>query len=175
MDRLQRLAQAAAFGGAERELLDGVEAILDAFERHQRPQQPAAQHARAHRGLRAIEHAQERALAAAFRAFDDFEMLVGRRIDQQAVGALAIADGANVREVDFLRIAQVLHERAGGADRGVMRVEPERVQALRLHLLAERALRAVEADGPFVDARDRQRQPRRSRAAASSDRDRPAR
>jgi hypothetical protein len=39
-----------------------------------------------------------------------------------------------------------------------MRIEPERVQALRLHLLAERALRAVEADGPFVDARDGQRQ-----------------
>ena len=160
VDRLQRLAQAAALGGAERELFDGVEAILDAFERHQRPEQPAAQHARAHRGLRAIEHAQQRPVAAAFRAFDHFEMLVGRRIDQQAVGALAIADGADVREVDLLRIAQVLDERAGGADGGRVRRRARSRAGRRLQLLEQRALRAVEAERPGVDARDRQRQPR---------------
>ena len=40
VNRLERVAHLRALGRAERELLDGVEAILNALDRHERPQQP---------------------------------------------------------------------------------------------------------------------------------------
>ena len=44
--RLERLAELASFGGSKRELLDRVEAVTDALERRQRPQQPGGGAAR---------------------------------------------------------------------------------------------------------------------------------
>ena len=117
LDGLERLAELAAVGRPERELLDGVEPIADGLERDERPQQPGAQQPAAHRRDGAIELVEQRSVAAAFRAFDDLEMLERRRIDQQRVGALAVADRADVREVDLLRAAQIVDERAGGRDR----------------------------------------------------------
>ena len=45
LHRLERVAELAALGGAEGELLDGVEAIANRLERDQRAQQPRAQQA----------------------------------------------------------------------------------------------------------------------------------
>ena len=45
LDGLERVAELAALGRAERELLDGVEPIANRFERNERPEQPRAQHA----------------------------------------------------------------------------------------------------------------------------------
>ena len=42
LDGLDRVAELAALGRAERQLLDGVEPIADRLERQQRPQQPRA-------------------------------------------------------------------------------------------------------------------------------------
>ena len=127
--RLDRVAQLAAIGGAERQLLDGVEAIANRLERHERPQQPRAQQAAADRRHRAIQFVEQRTVTVAFRALDDFEMLERGRIDQQGVGALPIGDRADVREVDFLRAAEVMHERAGRGDGGRMALESEAVEA----------------------------------------------
>ena len=43
VDRLERLAELAAIGRSERQLLDGVEPVADALERAERAQQPRAQ------------------------------------------------------------------------------------------------------------------------------------
>ena len=83
----------AALGGAERELLDGVEPILDALERQQRPQQPGAQQPAAHRRDRAIDLVQQRPGACRRRADSTTSRcrsVIGS-IDQ-AVGAGAVAD-----------------------------------------------------------------------------------
>ena len=46
---LQHLAELAAVGAAEGELLDGVQPIADAVERDERPEQPGAQQPAGHR------------------------------------------------------------------------------------------------------------------------------
>ena len=154
VDGAQRVAQAAALGRLEGELLDGVEAILDPLERGQRAHQPGAQPARAHHRLRPIEHGQQRAVAAALGALEDLEVAERHRIDQQAVLPLAPADGADVGEVDLLRVAQVLDQRAGGARRGGMAVQPEGVQAAGAQLVAQRLRGAIDAERPLVERRD---------------------
>ena len=45
LDRLDRVAELAALGRPERQILDRVEAIANAVERDERPQQPRPQHA----------------------------------------------------------------------------------------------------------------------------------
>ena len=86
VDAFQRVAEAPAIDGAERELLDAVEAIADRLEGQQRPEQPGAEQATAHGRDGAIDLVQERSRRAAFAAFHDLEMLQRDRIDQQAVG-----------------------------------------------------------------------------------------
>ena len=110
VDGAQRIAQAAALGRLEGELLDGVEPILDPLERGQRAHQPGPQAARAHHRLGAIDHRQQRTFASAVGALEDLEVAERHRIDQQAVLPLAPADGADVGEVDLLGVAQVLDE-----------------------------------------------------------------
>ena len=153
VDGAQRVAQAAALGGLERELLDRVEPILDPLERRQRAHQPGAQAACAHDGLGPIEHRQQRSVAAAFRAFENLEVPERHRIDEQAVLPLAPADGPDVGEVDLLRIAQIFDQRPGGADRGRVAVEAEGVQAAGPQLIAQRLGGAVDAEGPLVERR----------------------
>ena len=76
---------------AEREVFDGVEPILNARQRDQRPHQPLPQQPPAHRRRGAIEHVQQRAVAAALRALDDVQMAQRDRIDEQRVGGDAAA------------------------------------------------------------------------------------
>ena len=60
VDALERVAQLGARRAAEREVLDRVEPVLDPLERDERPQQPAAQQAAAHRRDGAIDLMQQR-------------------------------------------------------------------------------------------------------------------
>ena len=145
LHRLDRVAELAALGRAERQLLDGVEPIANRFERDERPQQPRAQQAAADRGDRAIELVEQRARAAALGSLEDLEMLQRRRIDQQRVGALAVGDRAHVREIDLLRLAQVVDERAGGGDGGRMAVEAEALEAAGAQLIEQRPPRRLRA------------------------------
>ena len=70
---LQRLAHLRALGAAEREVLDAVEAILDALERGERPEQPGPDQAAAHRGAGPIDLVQQRSRAPAVGRFDHLE------------------------------------------------------------------------------------------------------
>src|SRR5262249_62254660 len=90
LDRLDGFAEPATIDGTEGQLLDGVEAIADRLERDQRTEQPRSQQPAADRGHRTIELVEQRAGASAIGSLDDLEVLQRRRIDEQAVRALAI-------------------------------------------------------------------------------------
>ena len=87
-------------------------------QRAERAQQPGAEQTSAHCRDRAVDFLEQRALRPAVAAGDHLEVLEGDRIDDQAIGARAIADGADVHEVGFLRVAQMRDEAAGCLDRG---------------------------------------------------------
>ena len=176
----QRVAQLDARGAAEGEVLDRVEPILDPLERDQRPEQPGAQQPSAHRRDRAIDLVQQRAGAAAVLRLDHLEVPQRRRIDEQAVGAGAERDVAHVREIGLLRVAQVLHERAGGGHGGRTIVEAEPLQRLRLELAEQRAPRRLVLERPRLgrgqarlDARRRQQRGRRVEPGRRQDLARP--
>jgi hypothetical protein len=59
-----------------------------------------------------------------------------------------------VRQVRLLRVAQVLHERAGGRDRRRTVVEPEAVQRLRVQLAEQRAPRRLVLERPGLRGRE---------------------
>ena len=99
----------------------------------------------------------------------DLEVAERHRIDEQAVAALAPADGADVREIDLLRVAQVLDQRAGGA-RPPRRwpSSPKRVQAARCCSCSQSVrCGAVDAERSMSSSGvTAMREARRSRAAA---------
>ena len=156
MHRLDRVAELAALDGPERQLLDRVEAVADRLERHQRTEQPGPQQTAAHGGHRAIELVEQRSGAAAFGSLQDLEVLQRRRIDEEVVGTLTEGDRSHVREIDLLRAAHVMHERAGGGHRRGMRVEAEPFEAGRAQLIEQRAARRLRVERPAVDRRDRE-------------------
>ena len=103
--------------------------------------------------VRSISSSSDPAAAAVHR-LHDLEMLERRRIDLQAVGQLAKPDAAHVRELRLLRIAQVAHERAAGADRGLAPLEPKAFEALHAQLIEQRLTRRLELEVPAVDLGD---------------------
>ena len=159
VDRLQRLAHLRALGAAKGELFDRVEPVLDALEREQRPEQPAAQQPPPHRRDRAIDLVQQRSGAPAIDGLDHFEVPERGRIDQHAVRPGAERDLAHVRQVRLLGVAQVVHKRAGGARGGGVIFEAEAPQALRPQLRQQRPARRLELERPVVGCGHARRQP----------------
>ena len=113
-----------------------------------------------------------------------------RRIDQQAVGHLPQADRPDVREVGLLRVAQVAHQRAAGAHRGLPPLEAKALEPADAQLVEQGLARGFELEVPAVDLGDRhavlldlrqqgagvgRRRPRQSRAAAARQSPRAAR
>ena len=105
---------------AEREVLDGVEPILNARQRHAAGR---TSHCRSSRPpiaviVRSIASSSEPA-AAAFGAFDDVQVPQRDWIDEQRVAADAQRDVADVGELGALGVPQVRDDRAGrGSRRG---------------------------------------------------------
>ena len=75
---------------------------------------------------------------------------------EQAIGRRLVGDAANVREIGFLRVAQVVEQRAGGRDGRRVAVEPEAFETVRAELIEERAPRGFVLECPRLDARHRQ-------------------
>ena len=90
-------------------------------------------------------------MAVAFGALDDLEMLERGRVDEQRVGARAEHNRAHVRQIEFLRVAEVMHERAGGGDGRGMMGEAEAVEPARAKLREERAVGGLGVEHPRVD------------------------
>ena len=98
-------------------------------------------------------------------------MLQRRRIDEERVGALAVRDRADVREVDFLRHSEVVDQRAGGGDGGRVAVEAEPFETSGAELIEERLPRGLQLERRAVDrrrlqTRSRDRRNRGDRRAA---------
>ena len=83
-------------------------------------------------------------------------MLERRRIDEQGIGALPIRDRANVGEISFLRAAEIVNQRSGGAHGPGVSIEAESFQAAGMQLFEQRAARRLAVECPRVDGRDRQ-------------------
>ena len=116
--RLQRVAQLGALGArGTRSPRPRRADPGSARATTQRPKQPGAQQAPAHRRDRAIDFVQQRSGAAAvrrLRSTSRFRSVVGSMTRQSAPVRNAIV--AHVREVGLLRVAQVLDEGAGGRE-----------------------------------------------------------
>ena len=150
---LQDLAKLAAVCTAKGKLLDGVETIANPIERDKRTQQPRAQQAPGHDGHRSIDLVQQRPLAAAVHRLDDFEVLERDRVDQQAVGRCLVGDAADVREIGFLRVAQIVEQRAGRRHGRRVSIEPEPFEPVRAELIDQRPARGFVLERPRLDAR----------------------
>ena len=111
----ERLAQAAAVEGAEGQLLDGVEPVLDALELDEGPQDPLAQQAAAHGGPGVVEDVEERAPPAAVgQALDELEVAPGERVEDEHVLGAPGHEARDVGEVALLGLADVAQRRSGG-------------------------------------------------------------
>ena len=168
LDVLDGLAELPAIDRAERQLFDGIETIANAVEREQRPQQPRAQRAAADRGHGAIQLFEQRALASSLRSFENLEVLQGRSVDQQRVGALPKADGADVGEIDLLGRPQVVDEGAGGRHGGGAPLQAETLQTAGAKLVEQRAAGRFGFERPAVERRDRAAGSREDRPLAGS-------
>ena len=116
LDAGESVAQAAAVERPEGQLLDGVEPVLDPLELDERADDPLAKRAASHRGLRVVEHVEQRAAPLAVgQALDELEVAARERVDRQHVRRAARQQRGDVGEVALLRLAQVAQ---GGARRG---------------------------------------------------------
>jgi hypothetical protein len=79
-----------------------------------------------------------------------------RRIDQERIGALAEADRAQVGEVDLLGRAEIVDQRAGGADGCGSPFQPESLQPADPQLIEEGPPGRLRLEGPAVDGGHRQ-------------------
>ncbi len=165
LDGPDRIAELAAIRRPESELLHGVEPIADPIERQERAQQPRAQGPAADGGDCPVELREQRSVASAFRAFQDFEVLERRRIDDQRVGALAVGQRADVREIDLLGRFQVMNQRASSGDGGRPPIEAEPFETAHAQLIEQRSPRRLDVECPAVDRR-------RRNAGRGDDRDR---
>ena len=72
------------------------------------------------------------------------------------VGTLTVGDRADVREIDFLRLAQMVDQRAGRGSRGRMTIEAEAFEPAGAQLMQQCLARRAELERPGVDRRDRE-------------------
>ena len=157
LDACEPVAQPAAVERAERELLDGVEPVLDPLELDERPQDPLAQRPAAHRGPGVVEHVDERAAPAAVRqALDELEVAARERVDREHVLRAARDERRDVGEVALLRLAQVAQGGAGGGGGVRQRLAAEGLEGRDAEVREQLAAGPVEVEAALLDgsARD---------------------
>ena len=82
-------------------------------------------------------------------------MLERRGVDEQGIGPLPVGERPHVCEVDLLRPAQILDQRARGGDRRWVAVEPKPLEAAHAKLVEQCPPRRFPIEGPRVRQRDR--------------------
>ena len=113
----------------------------------QRAVQPAPQLAPAHRRRRVIEHRGDRAFRPVGKADIELEIAARRCIQQHGVAALFGAQSAQMRQRGLLRVAHVLQQASGRADR--------RADDRRSRSRTDRASRIVRTSRRVAAFRDR--------------------
>jgi hypothetical protein len=130
LDAAERLAQAGSIESAEGQLLDRVEAVLDAFELDERPQDPLAQQAGAHRAPGVVEDVEEGAPATAVgQALHELEVPAGHRVQDEGVVGPA---GDKVRDVGEVALLGLAHVPQGGPRRADRAGEPLAAEGLQV-------------------------------------------
>ena len=116
-----RLSRSRRVGGQDAvadEFRDRVEPLADRLDVGQRVGEPVGQQPRAHRGDRAVEHGQERALAAALADRPrQFQAAPARLVDLQRAGGAVGDQPVDVCQRALLRLGEVVEDRPGRADR----------------------------------------------------------
>ncbi len=146
-DAAQDFVQALVPVGAYQRL-DRVVAGAKRLAVAERPPDPAPELARSHRGGRAVDHARERRVLAPREAGVEFEVAPRRRVHDQRVVARFARQGGEVRQGAFLRIASVLQQCPGRADRERQVLAAEAGEVLRAELRRQRTVRAVAQEMP---------------------------
>ena len=110
-DWLEHRPQVAAEDRLREQLLDGVEPLGDQLGRRQRRRQPFGQQPRPHRRDRAVDHAQQRAVALPFaEGADQLEAPPGHLVEGQGIGASVGDQPGDVAQRGLLGLAQVGHQ-----------------------------------------------------------------
>ena len=104
-----------------------------------RAAEPAPQRARAHAGDGGVEHRQQRRRFIAAQAGVEFEVAPRRRVERERVARFLDMQRADVRQRGALRVAHVLEQRAGRADRKRQFIGAEAAQVERSELVGQRA------------------------------------
>ncbi len=128
--------------------LDCLQPQRARFDGAQRPLDPAAQLASTHRRGRAVEHVDQRAVAAARQAAVEFEVAAGGGVEQQRILAQLGADAAQVGQGGLLSFAQVVEQAARGADRERLSGEAETGEVAGAELFAQLPLGAAGFEMP---------------------------
>jgi len=128
--------------------LDRLQPVLARCARAQRALDPAAQLAAPHRGRGAVEHVEQRAVRPSRQARVELEVTARGRIELQRLVALLAANAAQVGQGGLLRLAQVVEQAAGGADRERLVGEAEAREVAGAELLAEQPLGAPGLEVP---------------------------
>jgi len=146
-DVAQRLTQRGT-GTVEHQRVDGVVARRQLLTIPDRPQQRAAQRARAHRRGAVVEHREQRVFGFAGQRAIDLEVAARRRIQDQRVLRRLHAQSGDVCELRLLRLLHVLQQRARRADGRRESLATEAAQIGRTKLGAEQALRGGRIEVP---------------------------
>ena len=153
VDRLQ--ACRAAFARsvvAERELLDRIEPILDPLERHERPQQPRAEQAAAHRRDGAIDLVEQRPVRppSAASMTSRFRSVVGS-IEQASAPVRKAISRTCARSAFCVSRRYCTRAPAARTAGGCGRRARNRPASALLHLVDQRAPCRLELECPGVD------------------------
>ncbi len=151
-EEVAELRQAEAVGA---EVGDGVLAAANLGGVAKREAEPVAQSAGAHRGDRAVDGGEKRALARAVAGglFDFQRAERGVVESEKAVGAAGF-ELEDVLQGGLLRALQILEQGAGGADRRVDGVESEAGEAGDAEVGAEQTIGLVGVKGVRSARRD---------------------
>ena len=128
----------------------------------QRPLDPAAQAAGAHRGRRMVDDARKRVIVAAREAAVELEIAPRRRVHRERLVARLAHEPGQVRQRPALRVAHILKECAGGADRETEVLGAESGEVLGAELLIQRPPGGIllEMPGRALDDRRARALPR---------------
>ena len=148
--------QVAAEDRLGEQLLDRVKPLGDQCGGRQRRGQPLGQQPGSHRRHRAINDAEQRAVALGFaEGPDQLEASAGHLVQRQGVGASVGDQSRDVAQRGLLGLAQVGHQRAGCLDVDPAVVDPEPGQSCRAELVVERLARLFGLEIPGGTNRDR--------------------
>ena len=143
-------------GARAGQLVDGVVAVEDRLAALQRPRDPLAQRARAHRRARGVDHApQRRARMARVARVEHLEVGQRGRVELQEFRVVVDAQRAHVVERPLVAGRGVAQRRPRRPHPRVVLFQPEAAQRLRAEVARQVVVRAGRVEHGWLDRRHR--------------------